>query len=55
MAETLRVGLSFSLSSFAFWSDDIGGIESTATPDRYMRWVQCGMLSTHSLLHGSKS
>ena len=55
MAETLRGGLSFALSGFSFWSHDIGGFESTAAPDLYKRWVQFGMLSTHSRLHGSKS
>jgi alpha-D-xyloside xylohydrolase len=55
MAETLRGGLSFMMSGFAFWSHDIGGFEATATPDLYKRWVQFGMFSTHSRLHGSKS
>lgn len=55
MAETLRGGLSFALSGFSFWSHDIGGFEQTATADLYKRWVQFGMLSTHSRLHGSKS
>ncbi|WP_461361876.1 alpha-xylosidase [Candidatus Darwinibacter acetoxidans] len=55
MAETLRGGLSFALSGFSFWSHDIGGFEQTATPDLYKRWVQFGLLSTHSRLHGSKS
>jgi alpha-D-xyloside xylohydrolase len=55
MAETLRGGLSFAMSGFSFWSHDISGFESTATPDVYKRWVQFGMLSTHSRLHGSSS
>jgi alpha-D-xyloside xylohydrolase len=55
MAETLRGGLSFAMSGFSFWSHDIGGFESTATPDLYKRWVQFGMFSTHSRLHGSRS
>ena len=53
MAETLRGGLSFAMSGFAFWSHDISGFESTATPDLYKRWVQFGIFSTHSRLHGS--
>lgn len=53
MAESLRGGLSFAMSGFAFWSHDISGFESTATPDLYKRWVQFGLLSTHSRLHGS--
>lgn len=53
MAETLRGGLSFSMSGFAFWSHDISGFEATATPDLYKRWAQFGLLSTQSRLHGS--
>lgn len=53
MAETLRAGLSFAMSGFSFWSHDISGFEATATPDLYKRWVQFGLLSSHSRLHGS--
>ncbi len=53
MAETLRAGLSFAMSGFSFWSHDISGFESTATPDLYKRWVQFGIFSTHSRLHGA--
>ena len=55
MAETLRGGLSFGLSGFAFWSHDIGGFEATATADLYKRWVAFGLMSSHSRLHGSGS
>jgi alpha-glucosidase (family GH31 glycosyl hydrolase) len=55
MAETLRGGLSITMSGFSFWSHDISGFEQTATPDLYKRWVQFGLLSTHSRLHGSTS
>jgi alpha-D-xyloside xylohydrolase len=55
MAETLRAGLSFAMSGFSFWSHDISGFEQTASPDLYKRWVQFGMFSTHSRLHGSTS
>jgi alpha-D-xyloside xylohydrolase len=55
MAESLRGGLSLSASGFAFWSHDISGFESTATPDLYKRWTAFGLLSTHSRLHGSGS
>lgn len=55
MAETLRGGLSFAMSGFSFWSHDISGFEQTATPDIYKRWVQFGLLSSHSRLHGSTS
>jgi Alpha-glucosidases, family 31 of glycosyl hydrolases len=55
MAESLRGGLSLCLSGFGFWSHDISGFESTATPDLYKRWTAFGLLSTHSRLHGSSS
>jgi alpha-D-xyloside xylohydrolase len=55
MAETLRGGLSLSLSGFGYWSHDIGGFTDTATPDLYKRWVAFGLLSSHSRLHGSTS
>ncbi|WP_145948876.1 alpha-xylosidase [Paenibacillus sp. Y412MC10] len=55
MAETVRGGLSLGLSGFGFWSHDISGFENTAPPDIYKRWVQFGLLSSHSRLHGSTS
>lgn len=55
MAETLRGGLSLCASGFAYFSHDISGFESTATPDIYKRWCAFGLLSTHSRLHGSSS
>ncbi|MBQ4579952.1 MAG: alpha-xylosidase, partial [Clostridia bacterium] len=55
MAETLRAGLSMSHSGFGFWSHDISGFESTAPADVYKRWLQFGILSSHSRLHGSTS
>ena len=55
MAETLRAGLSMSHSGFGYWSHDISGFESTAPAHVYKRWVQFGLLSSHSRLHGSSS
>ncbi|OKJ61638.1 alpha-xylosidase [Streptomyces sp. CB02261] len=55
MAESLRGGLSLGLSGFGFWSHDIGGFEGTPTPTVFTRWVQFGLLSSHSRLHGSTS
>lgn len=55
MEESLRGGLSLISSGFGFWSHDIGGFESTSTPDVYKRWCAFGLLSTHSRLHGSTS
>jgi alpha-D-xyloside xylohydrolase len=55
MAESLRGGLSLSLSGFGFWSHDIGGFEGTAPAFVYKRWAAFGLLSSHSRLHGSSS
>ncbi len=55
MEESLRGGLSLTSSGFGFWSHDIGGFESTSSPDVYKRWCAFGLLSTHSRLHGSSS
>ncbi|UAL51678.1 alpha-xylosidase [Bacillus sp. CMF21] len=53
MAESLRGGLSFSLSGFSYWSHDISGFEHGTTPDLYKRWTQFGLLSSHSRYHGN--
>jgi alpha-D-xyloside xylohydrolase len=55
MAESLRGGLSLSLSGFGFWSHDIGGFEGTSPAFIYKRWTAFGLLSSHSRLHGSGS
>ena len=55
MAESLRGGLSLTMSGFGYWSHDIGGFESTSTADVYKRWAAFGLLSSHSRLHGSHS
>lgn len=55
MAETLRGGLSLTLSGFAFASHDIGGFEGHPPPEVYHRWVAYGIFSSHSRLHGSMS
>jgi len=55
MEESLRGGLSLMMSGFGYWAHDIGGFESTSTADVYKRWVQFGLLSSHSRLHGSSS
>ncbi|MGW3680243.1 alpha-xylosidase [Streptomyces prasinus] len=55
MAESLRGGLSLSLSGFGFWSHDIGGFEGTPDPSVFKRWLAFGLLSSHSRLHGSTS
>lgn len=55
MEESLRGGLSLTMSGFGYWSHDIGGFENTSTPDVYKRWCAFGLLSSHSRLHGSTS
>jgi alpha-D-xyloside xylohydrolase len=55
MAESLRGGLSLSMSGFGFWSHDISGFDALATPDIYKRWLAFGMLSSHSRLHGNSA
>jgi len=55
MAETLRGGLSLSLSGFGFWSHDIGGFEGTPNAALFKGWLAFGLLSSHSRLHGSTS
>lgn len=55
MEESLRGGLSLTMSGFGFWSHDIGGFENTSTADVYKRWCAFGLLSSHSRLHGSSS
>ncbi|HHU62253.1 MAG TPA: alpha-xylosidase [Natronincola sp.] len=55
MAESLRGGLSLTMSGFGYWSHDIGGFESMSSADVYKRWCAFGLLSSHSRLHGSTS
>ncbi|KAI1818675.1 glycoside hydrolase family 31 protein [Poronia punctata] len=61
MAQSLRGGLSLGMSGFGFWSHDIGGFMSegqantTPQPAIYKRWLQFGLLSSHSRLHGEKT
>lgn len=55
MAETLRGGLSLASSGFGYWSHDIGGFEGAPDATVFKRWLQFGLLSSHSRLHGSTS
>lgn len=55
MAESLRGGLSLSLSGFGYWSHDIGGFEGNPDPALFKRWLAFGLLSSHSRLHGNES
>ena len=60
MAGSLKGGLHFGLSGFAFWSHDVPGFHST--PDFmnsvldenvYVRWTQFGVFSSHMRFHGT--
>ena len=53
MAATLRAGLSFGLSGFAFWSHDIGGFVQRTPEELYSRWTPFGMLTSHTRTHGA--
>lgn len=55
MSESLRGGLSLGMTGFGYWSHDIGGFEHSSPAHVYKRWVQFGLLSSHSRLHGSSS
>jgi alpha-D-xyloside xylohydrolase len=55
MAESLRGGLSLTMSGFGFWSHDIGGFEGTPDPGLFKRWIPFGLLSSHSRLHANYS
>jgi alpha-D-xyloside xylohydrolase len=53
MVGTLRGGLSFGLSGFAFWSHDMGGFVTSSPEDLYRRWLPFGFLSSHTRAHGA--
>ena len=48
----LEGGLSFGLSGFQFWSQDIGGFCSATNDQLLIRWMQVGMFISHSRIHG---
>ncbi len=52
MAASLRGGLNFILSGFAYWSHDIGGYCQASNPALYARWAQFGLFSSHARAHG---
>lgn len=52
MLGTVRAGLSFGLSGFAFWSHDMGGFVKSTPDDLYMRWLPFGFLTSHTRAHG---
>lgn len=60
MAGSLKGGLHFGLSGFAFWSHDVPGfhtlpnfMNSVIDDDVYVRWTQFGVFSSHIRYHGT--
>lgn len=60
LAGSLKGGLHFGLSGFAFWSHDVPGFHSVPDfmnspldPKVYVRWTQFGVFSSHIRYHGS--
>ncbi len=53
MAASLRGGLNFALSGFAYWSHDIGGFSGKTNPKLYARWAQFGLFCSHARAHGT--
>jgi alpha-D-xyloside xylohydrolase len=48
----LEGGLSFGLSGFQFWSQDIGGFLGTTGGPLLVRWMQAGLFLSHARIHG---
>ena len=46
-------GLSFGLSGFQFWSQDIGGFCGDTHDELLIRWLQASMFMSHARIHGS--
>ena len=53
LANTLRGGLAAAMSGLAYWGHDIGGFWGDPTPELYVRWAQCGLLSSLARYHGA--
>ncbi len=52
LAFTLRGGLSLGMSGVPFWSHDVGGYRGHPSEKLYIRWMQFGMLCSHTRCHG---
>jgi len=48
----LAGGLSFGMSGFQFWSQDIGGFLGTTSDELLCRWMQMGLFLSHGRIHG---
>jgi alpha-D-xyloside xylohydrolase len=53
MAAALRGALSYAASGGAFTAFDSGGFGGRPTPELFVRWVQMGLLFSHTRLHGT--
>jgi alpha-D-xyloside xylohydrolase len=60
LAGSLKGGLHFGISGFAFWSHDVPGfhglpdfMNSVIDEELYVRWTQFGVFSSHIRYHGS--
>lgn len=60
LAGSLKGGLHFGLSGFAFWSHDVPGFHSTPNfmnspldEELYVRWTQFGVFTSHIRYHGT--
>lgn len=52
LAGDIRGGLSFGMSGFTFWSNDMGGFVTKSPENLYRRWLPYGFLTSHSRAHG---
>jgi alpha-D-xyloside xylohydrolase len=61
LAASIKGGLHFGLSGFAFWSHDVPGfhgvpdfMNSWPADDLYVRWTQVGVFTSHLRYHGAQ-
>ncbi len=48
MQNALRSGLSLSMSGFPYWSQNVGGMDDTCTPELFIRWQQQALFAPHA-------
>ena len=53
LAATIRAGMNYGMSGVPFWTFDLGGFKGEPTKEAYVRWVQTGLLISHSRFHGT--
>ena len=53
LAASIRGGLSWGMSGGAYYTHDIGGFAiGTPAPELYIRWMQAGVMTSHTRFHG---